>query len=175
LSKILLHTCCAPCTTYVNKWLAENNFEVTGYFYNPNIRPQEEYQKRLLGMEFYAPKVGLKVIYEPFCEVERPAKGCCENCYVVRLKKTAEQAKKLGFDCFTTTLLISPYQRIELIKEVGEKIAAEVGVEFFSQDFRQGFRQSQQMARELKLYRQKYCGCGVEPINKEERVYAQAN
>ncbi|MFH1347805.1 MAG: epoxyqueuosine reductase QueH [Candidatus Margulisiibacteriota bacterium] len=172
MSKILLHTCCAPCTTYVNKWLAAHDFEVKGFFYNPNIRPQEEYERRLLTMEHYATVAGLKVVYEPR-DIQTEL-GDCENCYRVRLKKTAQFANENGFDCFSTTLLISPYQKHDLLKIVGEQVSSECGVEFFCQDFRQGFRESQQTAREMNLYRQKHCGCGADLIVKEEKVYAQA-
>ncbi|MFH1826553.1 MAG: epoxyqueuosine reductase QueH [bacterium] len=165
LSKILLHTCCGPCTTYVNQWLSENSFEVTGFFYNPNIRPQQEYARRRSTMESYAGQVGLKVLFEQNDVETEP--GLCELCYVGRLRKTAERARELGFECFSTTLLISPYQKHELLKNLGEKIAVETGVKFFYHDFRPGFRAGQQAAREMKLYRQKYCGCGIELKNKE--------
>lgn len=165
MSKILLHTCCAPCTTYVNKWLNENDFEVKGFFYNPNICPKEEYERRLLTMEHYAMVVGLKVIYEG--NDVRMLPGECGDCYRVRLKKTAQFAKENNFDCFSTTLLISPYQKHDLLRQEGEEIGREVGVKFYYQDFRVGYGESRQIAREMKLYRQKYCGCGVEAIKGE--------
>lgn len=173
MSKILLHTCCGPCTTYVNQWLASHDFEVRGFFYNPNIRPKEEYERRLLTMEHYATAVGLKVIYEP--NDLQTELGDCANCYSLRLKKTAQFAKDNGWDCFSTTLLVSPYQDHELLKKVGEQISLEVGVEFFYHDFREGFREGQRMAREMKLYRQKYCGCGADLIARKEKIYAQAS
>jgi predicted adenine nucleotide alpha hydrolase (AANH) superfamily ATPase len=105
----------------VNKWLGENDFEVQGFFYNPNIFPQEEYERRYLAMEFYALKTGLKVHYEP--NHIRTKADDCENCYRVRLKRTAQFAKEEGFDCFSTTLLISPYQKHDLLKQVGEEVA----------------------------------------------------
>ena len=172
MSKILLHACCAPCTTFTNKWLTLHGFEVSGFFYNPNIRPPEEYDKRLKTMEQYAAAVGLKVLYEPN-DVQTEMDNC-ENCCRVRLRKTAQLAKELGCDFFSTTLLISPYQDHELLKTVGEQVSAELGVAFFYHDFREGFRESQQVARELKLYRQKYCGCGADLLTREEKAYAQA-
>jgi predicted adenine nucleotide alpha hydrolase (AANH) superfamily ATPase len=174
LSRILLHTCCAPCTTYVNKWLGENGFEVKGLFYNPNIRPQEEYERRLLTMEYYATAVGLKVIYESFLEDERPPVGKCEICYKVRMRKAAEWTKKLGFEAFTTTLFISPYQKHDLLKEIGEEISSEFGVEFFYHDFSVGYRESIKTSKEIGLYRQKYCGCGVELAARKEKAHAKA-
>ncbi|MBU1026590.1 MAG: epoxyqueuosine reductase QueH [Candidatus Margulisbacteria bacterium] len=154
---MLLHTCCGPCTTYVNKWLCENGFDVKGYFYNPNIRPQAEYERRLLTMEHYAAAVGLKVAYE-INDVQLIPKDC-QNCYQVRLEKTAQFAKQQGIELFTTTLLISPYQNHVLIKDVGEKIAQDYGISFLYQDFSTGYSQSRQMSQAMKLFRQNYCGC----------------
>lgn len=160
MSKILLHNCCGPCTTYVLKDLREAGHEVTGFFYNPNIRPVAEYERRLLTMEHFATAVGFKVIYEPVRQNTEP--GRCANCYSERLRRTALKAKELGFDAFTTTLLISPYQQHDLLADLGHRIGLETGVQFFYRDFRSGFRESQRLAREMKLYRQKYCGCGID-------------
>ncbi|MEA3492840.1 MAG: epoxyqueuosine reductase QueH [Candidatus Margulisiibacteriota bacterium] len=160
MSKVLLHTCCGPCTAYTNKWLVENNFKVTGYFYNPNIFPAEEYERRKLAMGQYAAAVGFEAVYE--ANDLRTEPGSCKNCYQVRLEKTARFAKESGSDYFSTTLLISPYQKHELLKQMGEEIGKKAGIEFFYHDFRTGFREGQQMAREMKLYRQKYCGCAKE-------------
>lgn len=173
MSKILLHTCCGPCTTYVNKWLSENDFEATGFFYNPNIFPQDEYLKRKENMQIYAQRLGLDVIYAP--NDQRTLPGECVDCYRIRLSKTAEQAKQLGYDCFSTTLLISPYQKINLIKEVGEEVSLRYNIAFFYQDFRAGYSESRKMSRGMNLYMQKYCGCAVETIAKPEVVYAQAS
>lgn len=172
MRKILVHSCCAPCTTYVYKTLKEEGFEIKGLFFNPNIRPQEEYERRHLTMENYAMRVGLKVIYEPNDFKTEP--GNCENCYRVRLTKTAQIAKELNFDCFTTTLLISPYQKHDLFRQIGEEIGQGFGVKFYYKDFRVGYRESIKMSKEMKLYRQKYCGCGVE-LGVKESVYAKAN
>jgi len=160
MTKILLHSCCGPCTTYVHKWLLDNNFEVKSLFYNPNIRPEDEYLKRLVAMEQYSNGNQLDVMYGTFSEKDRPPIGECEKCYEVRLTKTAEIAKELGISSFTSTLLVSPYQKHETLKKIAKKIGDAIGVDFFYNDFRPGFRQGQQMARDLKLYRQKYCGCG---------------
>jgi predicted adenine nucleotide alpha hydrolase (AANH) superfamily ATPase len=195
LSKLLLHACCGPCTAYVNQWLAENGFEVKGFFYNPNIRPQAEYERRLLTMEHYAAAVGLEVIYEKepanklrgsFSETETFSLACrqaglrfpiepgdCENCYRVRLRRTAQKAKDLGFDLFSTTLLISPYQKHDLLKQMGEEIGLETGVAFYYHDFRPGFRQGQAIAKEMGLYRQKYCGCTPNYKAQNPKITAQ--
>ena len=142
-------------------------------FYNPNIRPQAEYERRLLMMEYYATGAGLKVIYDP--NDAETAPGGCENCYRVRLKRAAKFAKQLGFDCFSTTLLVSPYQNNDLLKQVGEEVGSEFGVGFFYQDFRAGYQESRRMAKEMNLYRQKYCGCGVGSEIKKERSYAKVS
>lgn len=155
--KILLHTCCGPCSTYVVKSLREQDFEVAGYFYNPNIQPQEEYDKRLQTMKQYAAAVSFEVIYESNDTKLTPKE--CEHCYRARLGKTAQSAKRQSFEYFSTTLLISPYQKIELIKKIGDEIGAQVGVKFLCQDFQKGYRESRALARELNLYMQRYCGC----------------
>jgi predicted adenine nucleotide alpha hydrolase (AANH) superfamily ATPase len=157
----------------VKEWLSSNSFEVKGLFFNPNIRPQQEYEKRLLTMEHYATIIGLKVIYDSG-EV-KPEPGDCDNCYRLRLKKTAQLAKELGFDSFTTTLLISPYQKHDLLKKIGVEIGMQFGVEFFYRDFRVGYRESRQMAREKKLYSQKYCGCGVDLESRRDKLHAKAD
>ena len=162
----MLHNCCAPCTTFIYKWLNENDFEIKGLFYNPNIKPPEEYEKRLMTMKRYAEAVGLKVIYQPNDIMAES--GNCESCYRIRLRRTAGLAKDGGYDYFSTTLLISPYQKHDLLKEIGEEVGSEIGIDFYYQDFRVGYQESRQMAKEMNLYRQRYCGCGVE-------LYAKVN
>ncbi len=164
MSKLLLHTCCAPCTTFVYKWLVENHFEAEGLFYNPNIRPEAEYQKRLATMRAYGTAVGLKVSYEPSDRTIEPEN--CEECYRVRLEKTANLASLNGHDYFSTTLLISPYQKHALLKRVGEEAAEKYGVAFYYRDFRDGYYESRRLAQAMQLYRQKYCGCKP----KEEKM-----
>jgi len=171
LPKILLHTCCGPCTIYAHQKLTSDGFEVNGFFYNPNIRPRVEYERRKQTMDQYAKAVGLPVLYAPNDQKTEP--GACENCYRIRLNKTAQKAKELGFNCFSTTLLISPYQKHDLLKQIGTEIGQKYGINFYYEDFRVGFRPGQQLAREMKLYRQKYCGCEVpsdpEPVEGESR------
>jgi len=173
LSNILLHTCCGPCTTYVHKWLSENGFEVTGYFYNPNIFPREEFEKRRQAMAHYAAANRFEIVYE--LNDRRTEPGNCENCYRVRLKKTAGFAKEHGYEYFSTTLLISPYQKHDALKKIGEEIENAIGVRFFYNDFRAGYRESQNLSREMNLYRQKYCGCGFDQIAKKEVIYAKTD
>lgn len=165
---MLLHACCGPCACYTTSWLQENGYEPTLYYYNPNIHPYQEYQRRREGLEQLAALREMPVLVEPGYELESflgqvatdPQFGKrCETCYRIRLGQTVKKAKELGFDSFSTTLLISPYQNRELLCEIGQQLAAEYQLTFFDHDFRPGFRQSQTQAKEYGLYRQGYCGC----------------
>ncbi|MBC9785667.1 epoxyqueuosine reductase QueH [Heliobacterium chlorum] len=164
--KILLHTCCAPCGIYPFDLLRQEGHEVTAYFFNPNIHPYTEFRRRKETLEGYAQSIDLPLIVEGDYELEEflrqvapdPA-GRCPLCYRLRLQKTAEKARELGMDGFSTTLLISPYQDHEALKRLGEEIGRRAGVPFIYYDFRPGFREGQQQARQQELYRQPYCGC----------------
>jgi predicted adenine nucleotide alpha hydrolase (AANH) superfamily ATPase len=140
----------------------ENDFETTGLFFNPNIHPQDEFGRRKLAMTAYSLKKNLPVIYSDcYLEEEFKKQGQkdCAACYRLRLEKTAQVARAEGFDCFSTTLLISPYQQHETLKDIGAEIARKEGLPFFYRDFRDLYKQSRALAKELNLYRQKYCGC----------------
>jgi len=162
--QILVHVCCAPCFTYTHKRLVEEGHEIAALFYNPNIHPYLEYKNRLEALEKYAEIKGTKVIYKNY-DLENYIRGAvnaeerCRFCYAFRLSEAAKTASQLGFDAFTTTLLISPYQKHEMLAKVGEKIAKEYGIEFYYEDFREGYKESRELARALGLYMQKYCGC----------------
>lgn len=173
--KILLHTCCGPCTTYVHEWLKDQGFGVTGFFYNPNIHPYKEFQRRLEALKSYAEKSKLPMIYDENYDLEEflrrvmdKGERRCYECYQLRLEKTAQRAKKEGFSLFTTTLLISPYQKHEWAKEIGEKLTEKKRLEFFYHDFREGYQESIKLSRDFELYRQSYCGC----IFSEKERYA---
>ena len=172
MKKILLHTCCAPCTTYVHRYLVGASLEVNGLFYNPNIRPPAEWEKRGATMNDYAQITGLTMLEVPHDLAIPP--GDCDQCYRTRLRRTASLANQYGYSCFTTTLLISPYQKHDRLKEIGEAAAKEFGVPFFYHDFRDAYQESRSLSRQMKLYRQKYCGCGVDLKLKGE-IYAQVN
>lgn len=157
----------------------ESGTQPTLYFYNPNIHPYQEYQRRLEGLRQLAEIRGLPVIVEPGYELEEflgqiaanPQLGIrCETCYRVRLTKTAQKAKELGFDAFCTTLLISPYQNRDLLCKIGNELAKKYQLTFIDEDFRPGFRQSQAMAKEYGLYRQGYCGC---IYSEKDRYYKE--
>jgi len=164
--KILLHVCCANCAITPLERLKENRDDVTGYFFNPNIHPFQEYQKRLDALKQYSERVGLKVIYrdeyllEEFLKnVSHRVEKRCQYCYSVRLESTAREAKKNAFDGFSTTLLQSAHQNHALIKETGERIAQEIGIPFYYEDFRQGWKKGVEVSKAMGLYRQQYCGC----------------
>lgn len=165
--KLLMHTCCAPCSIYCIELLRKEKIEPTLYWYNPNIHPYMEYKQRRDTLKEYAKNIAVEVIFEEnyglreFTKnvIDDLANRCMNYCYLVRLEKTAKYAKENGYDAFTTTLLVSPYQNHEGLKQLGEKLAKKYGINFVYRDFRVGFRQGQQKARELKLYMQKYCGC----------------
>ena len=165
--KLLLHTCCAPCSIYCVDSLRKEQIEPTIYWYNPNIHPYMEYKARRDCLKQYCEQISLNAIFEEeygleeFCKnVIGDLQNRCENyCYKVRLEKTAKYAKENGYDAISTTLFVSPYQKHEVLKKISEEIAKKYGVELLYRDFREGFREGQNRARELGLYMQKYCGC----------------
>ncbi len=164
--KLLLHVCCAPCSTKYIEALREEGLEPTLFWYNPNIHPVTEYRSRRDAMIGYAEEIGTGLLLQdhyglrPFVEaVSSDIDHRCNYCYDTRLGATARYAAENGYDGFSTTLLISPYQNHELICETGEKAAGQNVIRFIYRDFRPYFRQGQQTARELGIYMQKYCGC----------------
>jgi len=166
MASVLLHVCCGPCATYVVKSLRDRALEVTAFWYNPNVHPFREHQLRLEAMQTFAAAADLPLIVaegydivEYFRSVVGHESERCPACYGLRLAKTAEIASERGIDAFTTTLLISPYQKHEVIRRLGEGLARDRGVQFHYEDFRPGFRQSHRLSRELGLYHQGYCGC----------------
>lgn len=165
--KVLLHACCGPCMTAFDKYFREKGIEYGVFFYNPNIHPYKEYIKRFETLKMYTDRVGVELIAEHSFRQhlwENEFNGLdagkrCRKCYETRLGHAAEAALENGFTHFATTLLISPYQNHEMIREIAEKAAEEFGVGLYYKDFREYFREGQNIAREEELYRQKYCGC----------------
>ncbi len=165
--KLLLHTCCAPCSVYCIDTLREEGIEPIVYWYNPNIHPYMEYKSRRDCLKEYTKSIGIEAIFEEeyglddFCKnVVGDLQNRCKNyCYRVRLEQAAKYAKDNGYDAFSTTLLVSIYQNHDAIIEIANEMAEKYGVEFLYRDFRVGFREGQAKARELGLYMQKYCGC----------------
>lgn len=164
--KLLLHICCAPCSIACIELLRSEGIEPVGFWHNPNIHPFTEYRMRRNTLRDYAKSIGLELTEKdeyglrPFLtEVGGDFDGRCAVCYRLRMDAAAREAKEKGFDAFTSTLFISPYQNHELLKAAAERAAQEYGVAFLYRDFRPVFRQGQDKARELGLYMQKYCGC----------------
>ena len=162
----LLHVCCAPCANQCIEVLRGDHYTVTGYWYNPNIHPFSVYRSRRNCLRDYAKTIDLPLIerddygLRPFVrEVAEDIEHRCIKCYEMRLFDTARAAAEGGFDSFTSSLFISPYQNHELMREVAQRAAQQYGVEFLYRDFRPYFRAGQEKARELEMYIQKYCGC----------------
>jgi predicted adenine nucleotide alpha hydrolase (AANH) superfamily ATPase len=166
VKKLLIHSCCAHCAAYTVNYWREQGHDVSAYWYNPNIHPYTEHRHRLEAMQSLTGKMGLPLIIAEGYDIIEYFRGVvgheadrCRYCFRLRLSKTAEIAKEKGFDAFTTTLLISPQQKHELIKEIGEELAKETGVEFFYADLRKRYSDSRHITKPLDLYRQQYCGC----------------
>ena len=171
--RVLLHICCGPCATYTVKRLVEQGAIVTGYWFNPNIHPYSEHERRRETLAHYAEEIGLPVIWEPGYEMPaffravvghvrfRERKSArCPICYRMRLERTARVAADCGFDLFTTTLLISPYQDQEAIQHIGDALGhTHDATAFYFENFRRGFAEHHRLAKEHDLYVQRYCGC----------------
>lgn len=164
--RLLLHICCAPCAIYPVDYLREKEFDVYGYFFNPNIHPYTEWLKRKHTLAEYAREIDLKLIVDEDYRLEEFLRTVvyrenvrCRFCYLLRLRQAAGVAKRGGFAGFTTTLLVSPFQKHELIRETGEAVAEEYGIPFYYYDFRPGFKEATARSKEMGMYRQQYCGC----------------
>ena len=171
--KLLLHSCCGPCLTGTIKSIDADKYEVTAYWYNPNIHPYQEYKSRLNNLKEFAKVLDIPLIVDGEYGLRKFVKmvaddldNRCDKCYLDRIKQTALKARELGFDGFTSTLLVSPYQKHELIKQQAIAIGEELGVPFVYIDPREHFRLGNQEAKEMGQYMQKYCGC---VFSEEER------
>jgi len=170
MKKLLLHTCCAPCSAYVLKLL--ETYSVSVFYYNPNIDTPEEYERRKSECQKYCKKNSVpffEIPYEPKewslyiegLESEPEGGKRCNKCFELRLTKTAEYARENSFDLFATTLSISPHKNSTLINLIGKKIAKEKEIEFLESDWKKedGYKKSCEISREEGFYRQNYCGC----------------
>jgi len=199
--RLLLHVCCAGCACYPLRKLREakvegKDLQITGFWYNPNIHPYSEYQKRMMTMGYFTQKENLPMIWkdeyalEEWLEATRgefdltdssmgkdtgpgywTKEKRCEQCYNLRLKKLAKEAKEKGYDYFSTTLLYSKFQEHELIKEICEKFGNQYNINFYYSDFRIGWKEGAEISKEMGLYRQHYCGC----IFSEKEKYLPAS
>lgn len=164
--KILLHTCCGPCTIYPLARLRHQGHQVSGYFYNPNIHPFREFKRRLDAMRLLADKEGLDVIYhrdyglkEYLRQVVYKEQERCRICYSMRLAEVARLAVEQSFEAFSTTLLYSRYQQHGEILRQGQELAGKYGLVFYYEDFREGWQAGIDRSIAMELYRQPYCGC----------------
>lgn len=171
-SKLLLHVCCAPCSADASVNHLQKDFELTWYFYNPNLNTLEEYERRLAAVKEVATKFAIPLIIEPYDhapwqekvkgrETDSERGGRCLICYRDRLERTVSLALSKGFDYFSTSLLVSPYKDTGAIKAISQELARVKGIKFLDYDFQanDGYLRSQEFAKKLGLYRQKFCGC----------------
>ncbi len=173
--RLLLHSCCAPCSSYVLEYLSDY-FEITVFYYNPNIYPESEYYKRVTEQQMLISKLkpdnpisflegsyDKEKFYQMAAGLEQVKEGGerCFRCYALRLREAAEKAKEGGFDYFTTTLSISPLKNAQKLNEIGLAAGREAGVPYLVSDFKKkdGYKRSVELSEEYGLYRQDYCGC----------------
>lgn len=171
--RLLLHSCCAPCSSYVLEYLSKH-FEITVFYYNPNIFPESEYTKRILEQQtligemkypvsFIAGNYDKEKFYEMAKGLEhlKEGKERCFKCYALRLEETVRLAREGEFDYFTTTLSISPMKNADKLNEIGTMLGRKYGVEYLQSDFKKknGYKRSIELSKEYDLYRQDYCGC----------------
>ena len=171
MKKLLLHSCCAPCSTHVIEVL-KSQYDLTILYYNPNIFPAEEYEKRLAEQKKFADIMGIQLMTIGYnedeflskvkgLELEREGGARCEVCFDLRMRETARLAKENGFDIFATTLSVSPHKSSYIISKVGNKIAEEYDIEYLDESFKKkdGYLNSIKLSKQYDLYRQNYCGC----------------
>jgi predicted adenine nucleotide alpha hydrolase (AANH) superfamily ATPase len=167
-TRLLLHICCSPCSTYTINRLRGQGFQVTGFWYNPNVHPWQEHELRRTSVADYTGKIGLDMIWSESYDMPRFLRLIngrerfgerCLLCYRLRVEQTAQVAAEKGFQTFTTSLLISPHQDQQAIHEIGEAAGRRVGVPFLFENFRRGWAERGRPAREYGLYQQQYCGC----------------
>ena len=171
--RLLLHSCCAPCSSYVIEFLSKY-FDIEVFFFNPNIYPKNEYIKRLneqiklikaMGFDYNVIGTGYEsyLFYDAVKGYEKMGEGSerCEHCFRIRLDKAVQYAKSNGFDYFTTTLTISPMKNAEIINNIGLELAHKYNIKFLNSDFKKknGYKRSVELSRKYNLYRQNYCGC----------------
>lgn len=180
--RLLLHICCGPCSIVPVGELRREGFRVTGYFYNPNVHPYREWEKRAQTLQQYAAEIELDLLVDTRYELKKYLEVAlpyaddrarrCPACYQLRLDETARRAAAEGWEAFTTTLLVSPYQDHAAVAAAGREAAQRWGVSFVYRDFRPGYREGVRTSRERGMYRQPYCGC---LFSEEERYRRQAS
>ena len=190
IPRLFLHSCCAPCSSYVLEYLSEY-FEITVFFYNPNISLEEEYRKRVeeikrlvREMKFAHPvhieegSYDPQVFYEMVKGMEKLPEGGerCFKCYRLRMEEAAKAARDGGYDYFTTTLSISPLKNAEKLNEIGGALAEEYGVAYLNSDFKKknGYKRSVELSEQYGMYRQYYCGCVFSKRERDAQIAAKA-
>ncbi|MDD4877070.1 MAG: epoxyqueuosine reductase QueH [Dehalococcoidales bacterium] len=165
-NSILIHCCCAHCAAYTIYHWQQQGYEVSALWYNPNIHPYSEHQCRLEAIKLLAQKMDFPLIVagdydmmDYFRQVAGNESSRCQYCFKLRLLKTAEIAQRKGFKSFTSSLLISPHQKHELLLQIGNNVAKEKNIKFLNADLRKRYSDSRHMTKRLNLYRQQYCGC----------------
>lgn len=178
--KLLLHVCCGPCSIYPIGELQKKDYELSTYFYNPNIHPFKEFQRRLSTLKDYLCEIDVPLIADEnygLTEFVRKAafneEKKCLICYKTRLQATVEMAKKEGFEAFTTTLLYSKYQQHSVIVAFCTRLADENGLSFIYEDFREGWQQGIDESKTKKMYRQPYCGCIYSEQERYDKTLAK--
>jgi len=176
---LVLHICCAPCLIYPLKKLREQDFDIHGFFYNPNIHPCDEYALRENTLKEFSRRAACRVnfsteksesLFDAAIGENRDKPQRCFSCWSMRLKKTAEYARSIDVDTISTTLLVSPYQDQAMVKKAGEQAAADAGLKFYYYDFREGYPEAVRISKQEGLYRQKYCGCRFSREERREKV-----
>ena len=171
MKKLLLHSCCGPCSTQVIDVLRKD-YDITIYYYNPNIDTDEEFNHRLSEQKRFCEEIGVRVIEDGYnpqdflskvkgLETEKEGGARCSVCFAIRLEKTAIKAKEEGFDLFGTTLTVSPHKNAEVINAIGQAIEEKRGIEFLVGNYKKqdGYKKSIEFSKKYNLYRQNYCGC----------------
>ena len=183
---LLLHSCCAPCSSYCLEYLSKY-FKITVFYYNPNIYPEDEYHKRVEEQRRFIEQMPAKhkisfiegvFDKERFYETVKGYEDCpeggerCFKCYALRLEETVKLAKELGMDYFTTTLSISPLKNAEKLNEIGESLGAIYGVAHLGSDFKKknGYKRSVELSNEYGMYRQYYCGCVYSKAQRDREI-----
>lgn len=168
---LLLHSCCGPCSSYVLEYLTQF-FDISVLFFGPNIQPQQEYEKRLLSQKMVLKTMGIKLMEceyegERFDAIAKPLSSepeggeRCTLCFALRIEEAAKRAKEHGFDFFCTTLSVSPHKDAGRINKIGKEMAEKYAVKWLYSDFKKkgGYARSVELAEQMELYRQDYCGC----------------
>ncbi|MCX7913880.1 MAG: epoxyqueuosine reductase QueH [Thermodesulfovibrionales bacterium] len=166
MKELLMHTCCSNCTIYPYLFFKDRGIDVKCFWYNPNIHPYVEYKQRLDSMKSLESLWSLNIEYidhygliEFIRNTTYNGVDRCEYCYRIRLQETAKKASELSIEAFTTSLLVSPFQKFDMIIDIGKEIENKYSVVFYFEDLRKGFDKGQKISKELGLYQQRYCGC----------------